>query len=77
MKLESYSLGLPHPISSRALTSPLIRCPVLCGLRFSEVYPEEAIGYGPAGPASFSCLAFRYTLHQGMVKVICIWDIQV
>lgn len=57
MKLESYSLVLPH--SSRALTSPPIPCPFLCGLRFSGVYAEEAIGYGLAGSASLSCLAFH------------------
>lgn len=52
MKLKSSSLGLLYPISSRALTSPPMPCPILCGLRFLWVCPEEAIGYGLVGSAS-------------------------
>lgn len=52
MKLESYNLGLLHHISGRALTSPPMPCPILCGLRFLWVCPEDAIGYGLAGSAS-------------------------
>lgn len=53
-KLESYSLAILHPISSRALTSPPMPCPILCGLRVSWVYPGLWPSWLSLPPAALS-----------------------